>query len=47
MDALCAAMESTPPAWRARYPERAPFTFERFGIDAPRIAEWCAARDLP
>lgn len=45
MDALCAAMDSTPPAWRVRYPERAPFTFERFGIDAAGIATWCAARD--
>lgn len=47
MDALCAAMDSTPPAWRDLHPERAPFTFERFGIDAARIAAWCAARDLP
>jgi hypothetical protein len=47
MDALCAAMDSTPSAWRERHPERAPFTFERFGIDAARIASWCATRDLP
>jgi hypothetical protein len=45
MDALCASMRSTPRAWAARYPRRAPFTFQRFGIDAPRIAGICAARD--
>lgn len=45
--ALCSAMDSTPSAWRARYPDRAPFTFERFGIDAARIATWCESRDLP
>lgn len=40
-EATCASLSSTPEAWRRLYPDRAPFTFERFGIDEPRLAEWC------
>lgn len=40
-EATCASLSSTPEASRRLYPDRAPFTFERFGIDEPRLAQWC------
>ncbi len=43
--AICASLASTPRAWSARYPERAPFSLQRFGIDEPRIRTWCDARN--
>lgn len=41
--AICAALASTPRAWSARYPERAPLSLQRFGIDEPSIRSWCDA----
>jgi hypothetical protein len=42
--AICASLASTPRAWSARYPNRARFSFQRFGIDEPLIRTWCEAR---
>ena len=41
--AICASLRSTPRAWSSHYPRRAPFTFERFGIDAARNRTLCAS----
>jgi hypothetical protein len=38
----CRSLETTPLAWHRLYPDRAPFTFERFGIDEPLIRRWCS-----
>jgi hypothetical protein len=44
-DAICASLVSMPGIWAALYPTRQPFTFKRFGIDAPLLQTWCDARD--
>ena len=45
--AICDSLDSTATAWRVRYPDRAPFTFERFRIDEPRLRSWCPAATAP
>jgi hypothetical protein len=41
--AICASLASTPRAWAALHPRRAPLSLQRFGIDEPRIRRWCDA----
>lgn len=39
--AACASLITTPRRWAALYPDRAPFTFERFGIDRHQLKVEC------
>lgn len=41
VQAVCQSLASTPVQWANLYPDRAPFTFERFNINSRLIQRWC------